>query len=190
MLAFLVDETEASRIVDFPWLRPDVDRLPPRIATILEHARCFSETTHGAALLYNLMLAEKSERSDLIDEYRSRIEGWASEADDRAAQQARWDLREFWDLVYEQQERIPVLTRRFVDQWLDLALADTGPRAVVESPKARRLIETREHQLKGGRARLVSQRALEGWSEAAGTRRLEYRWTVVQQIVLDIVRSL
>jgi uncharacterized protein DUF6361 len=190
MLAFLVDETDASSVVAFPWLHPDVHRLPASVATILEHARCFSETMHGAALLYNLMLAEKAERRDLIDAYQSRLGDWATEADDRATQLANWDRAEFWDLVLAHQARLPFPTRRFVDQWLDLVLASLGSGVTVNSQVSRQLIENREHQLKRGRSRLFNQRALEMWNEAAGMQRLEYRWPVVQQIVRDIVRSL
>jgi len=43
---------------EYPWLHPRFGDLPEELQSSLSHARCFAEVMHGAAILYNLMLAE------------------------------------------------------------------------------------------------------------------------------------
>ncbi len=61
---------------------------------------------------------------------------------------------------------------------------------VRSDPVARRLIDARERQLKGGLARLHNKRALENWSGSAGAYRLGYRWSVAQTMIRDILGGL
>jgi hypothetical protein len=44
--------------VDFPWQHPQLARFDERHRRLLHHARLLSEVMYGAALLYNLLLAE------------------------------------------------------------------------------------------------------------------------------------
>jgi len=61
---------------------------------------------------------------------------------------------------------------------------------VVERETARTLIEHREVQLKGGLARLRSERALEIWPGAAGAGQLDLRWPAARRIVRDILAGM
>lgn len=65
LLAFLFLEAVegAGR---FPWEHPRAPRLPARHREELHHARLFSAVAQGAYLLYNLILAQRSERVDLV----------------------------------------------------------------------------------------------------------------------------
>jgi Family of unknown function (DUF6361) len=47
--------------VDFPWEHSALARFTPDHRELLHHARLLSEATYGAAILYNLMLAEARE---------------------------------------------------------------------------------------------------------------------------------
>ena len=80
LLGWLVRENRPARI-DRPWEHPDWARFPKPIKELLQHARLFSEVMRGAAILYNLMLAEKDDRGQLIDEHRAGISDWADALD-------------------------------------------------------------------------------------------------------------
>jgi hypothetical protein len=84
--------------------------------------------------------------------------------------------------------RIPLRTRRFVEQWLDIALHRRA--GLAEDRAARQLIHERERSLKRGLARLDHRRPLENWGGASSIGRLDYRWENVRRIILDIQRGL
>ncbi len=62
-----------------PWADPATDGLLPAAAELLRLAETFSVVAHGAALLYNLMLAE--ERARLVRDERGTNE--SADSDDR-----------------------------------------------------------------------------------------------------------
>jgi hypothetical protein len=189
MLAFLVDEGQATTQTDFPWAHPQVADFPPRIHEQLEHGRNFSESIHGAALLYNLMLAEKAGQENLIEEYQERLLKWAASLKVRRAELLGWDRRMFWEIVELSNQRIKHPTRLFIDGWLDLVLSHKDA-DVAADKRARQLVRDRERHLKRGQARLDNIRALELWNEEAGTKQLSYRWLVAQTIIQDILTAL
>lgn len=194
LLAFLVEGDRAFEPVRFPWSDFRRGRLPLRLDEQLLHARNFSEVMHGAALLFNLMLAELRNDERLVKDYRGKVAAWSRLLDRRAADLASWDRARFWEVVHSGGARVPLGARAFVDTWLDLIIRDedvvSHAEAVASSARARRLISARERAIKGGRARLHSPSALQLWSGAAGTARLTYRWAVAQQIIRDIVSGL
>ena len=79
MLATLVERRHAWPEVGFAW-QLDVPELPAEQRQILDHARRFSETMHGASLLYNHALAVANDDQTRIDEYRASLELWATAA--------------------------------------------------------------------------------------------------------------
>jgi hypothetical protein len=165
-----------------------LEQFPQRLRLQVEHARKFSEVMHGAALLYNLMLGEKSGREDEVTKYRDELVEWSENIQSRKAALGRWDRRDFWETVVSEGVRIPLRTRRFVDRWIDLVLESEDVAALSTDEMARSLIYDREVALKQNRARLQNQRALELWSGAAGAGQLDYRWSaVVNRIVNDIL---
>ena len=76
-------------------------------------------------------------------------------------------------------------TIRFVDRWIDFALSPAST-AVATSPAAHGLICDREIQLKRAQARVKGGRAIELWQGASGTRRLNYRWGIASQMLVDM----
>jgi hypothetical protein len=195
LLAFLITETNGMSRVAAPWQHPDWARLAPHLQDYLTHARYFSLLIHGAALLYNLMLAEQAcrtlsvERQSQVDEYRQRLVKWVAEMDSFQVELARWDWQyHFWEIVSLGNPRVTWLTQQFINSWLVLALND--PAAVADSRPARELIRQRERRLKGKLSRLDNTRSLELWNGAAGTGRLDYRWSVAQTLVFDILEGL
>ena len=166
-------------------------RSVPRNREQLTHGQNFSETIHGAALLYNLMLAETANRSDSADEYKDRLKEWATTLETREAQFAAWDRNRFWDILLKQaRARIACPTRLFIEQWLSLALKPGSARSIHSNTKARDLIHARERTLKHALARLDNRRALELWNGAAGTGQLDFRWAQAGTIIEDILTGL
>ncbi len=187
LLAFLVDRTAPTE-VSFVWMHPELARFPQRLRLQVEHARNFSEVMHSAALLYNLMLSEKSRRKDEATEYGNRLVEWSHSIQSRKAQLTRWDRQDFWGTVVSQGARVPPRTRGFIDRWINLVLESEDMAALSTDDMARSLIYDRELALKHNRARLHNQRALELWSGAAGAGQLDYRWNaVVNRVVNDIL---
>ena len=170
--------------VPFPWLHPRLARASREMRRQLELAATFSEVMHGASLLYNLLLAERRQFEALIEDLIARLGEWADSIDVKAA---RIDWNEFWQVASHGNPRISRSTQVFVETWFDRALAlgagvaaDTGTHA---------LITRRERQAKHAMARLSNPRRLETWTTPVGMRRLDYRWSVVQDVVNDVLRA-
>lgn len=160
----------------FPWDHIDPDELDKSMKAAVGHGRNFSETMHGAALLYNLMLAEESGRDGLDEEYQELLGQWWDTLHEREFEYKNWDRKAFWKFLKSIDARVPVPTYQFVDQWECLIAQAERVEDVMASKVARQLIKMREAQLKGGRARIGNARAIELWNGAAGTAQLDYRW--------------
>lgn len=174
----------------FPWDQGYVDKLPDQLEEVVAHARCFSVTILGTALLYNLMLAEKQGNSERVDHYNSELAAWSVEVVEVAGAIRDWDLNRFWSIVTRDGARVPAPARAFVESWLKIAVYDGASARVSDSPAARSLVGNRERSLKGAQSRLVNPQALNQWSGAAGTGQLTFRWGNAQQILIDIMSAL
>ena len=193
LFAFLVDQGQRGAGSEYPWMHTQFQGFPSHIREQLEHGRNFSEVIHGAALLYNLMLAEKAKADDLIAGYRDDLRDWSAFIEQRPSALAAWDVQRFWEIVISGNPRIPKLTRMFVDTWLRLVLSPQAVRTMADSAPARAAVHERECFLKRGLARLDNDRALELWlggGAAAGTARLDYRWGVAERMLRDIQAGL
>jgi hypothetical protein len=189
LLAFLVDRGELEQEIEFPWEHHQFGQFPEHIRTQLEHARNFSDLFHGAALLYNLMLAQAKNVDKEIENYSARLEQWAEKITARHAALLKWDRTGFWQIVETGNQRVPNLTRAFVNNWIDLVFSTTDLFQVGKSQPLRLLVQERERQLKKNLARLFNQRSLELWKGEAGTRPIDYRWSNAQVIVRDILEA-
>lgn len=189
LLMTLVDSCVPVEAVEFIWQHPQLTDFPQQQQVWIQHARYFSETMQGAALLYNLMLAELRDDEALVETYRDMVRIWQEALTTAFGDLKRWNHVAFWKLVKDA-GNIPVTTERFVHQWLSLILAHTNPPDLVAYTQARNLVQDRESQLKRGRSRFESRRHLELWSGAAGIAPLDYRWFVARRITNDILRGL
>jgi len=160
------------------------------IVRLVYHAQQLSCAAQGAALLYNLILAE--ERSKTIESaestspatYSLQIDKWIADA--IRLHLAKWAVRtdEFWSCLLDFGAAIPPSTRLFIDDWSKLIAADPG--RIASSPRARELIRARELQHKRGQARLINKERLTAWTGYAGTTPLSFRWPQVQRMLRDI----
>jgi hypothetical protein len=147
---------------------------------------------HGAALLYNLLIAERYEHAELtelekpVQRYRDRLADWAQ---DVAVESdlARWDRADMWNRVVDLNPRINgnVRMKRFVDEWL--GAVQTGATATAADDEGlRSLVGERERLVKRAQSRLVNEKLLRAWSGASGSAPLAYRWPQVRREILDI----
>ena len=99
------------------------------------------------------------------------------------------EVTEFTFTPSELTVNVPSRTRRFIDQWIEIVLKNIDD-IFVNEEGMENLIYARELEVKGRRSRLRNSDYLAKWSEAAGTRQLDYRWRVVDKIINDIIRGL
>jgi len=190
LLANLVVLDRQLGDAEFCWASERHRDFPPTNRQQVAHAQNFSESVHGAALMYNLLLAEKAGKSDLEAGYREDIQTWSQLVLNSGQRLASWDTGAFWALLRERGVRVPPRTFNFVCEWIRRVLGARDPAKLADDKQVRQLIRNREIELKKGLARLESARALELWNGAAGTGRLDFRWQVARQIVNDVLEGL
>ncbi|GAA5038800.1 DUF6361 family protein [Actinopolymorpha pittospori] len=198
LLVHLLDEEyEPSADSIAPWADPAAAAAPPELATGLRHAELFSLAVHGAALLYNLQIAERYEAEKLtqveypVDHYRERLKEWSNnvQAEYRLPS---WDRTGMWSIATRMNPKISKKSSLgdFLDRWL-AAVADGSAAAAVtatditQHPLAQ-MVAKREETVKKAQSRLVNKRLLRSWSGASGSDRLTYRWVNVRRILGDI----
>jgi hypothetical protein len=191
LLGFLVDRGKPVDKVPFVWEHPQYHEFPEQVRSDLEHARCLSETMHGAALLYNHMLGKiaPGKLAENAEKYREALASWAADMKQRRSAHERWSIDSLWDLLASRHAHIPFNTRAFVSSWVMLVLG-SDLEHIADNERAQRLVREREISLKRGRARLVNPRSLELWSGASGSAQLNYRWPGTEIIVNDILTGL
>lgn len=166
------------------WEHPQLADFPAEHQMRIDHARRFHHVSHGAALLYNLMLAELSGSVDLTDHYDAAIQDWEAELDQSAALQG-WSIPEFWTTVHTLNPRLKPTTEHFLTRWFKLV--ESGDHT---SQEARSLVQNREVRLKGNRSRLVNAAAREQWNGESGVGRLSYRWEIASSFLGDVQEGL
>lgn len=190
LLQFLV--ARRSRISDssrYAWEDPDADAVSGRVRDALDEARRFALSMHGAALLYNVLLAERAENLGLSkfdgrrEEFVAELDAWRAELDDSDI--GDWDLNGLWALVAARGNPAAALTRSFVSDWVGLARGTRGA-GLADDGDARALIWKREQQHKRGQARLSNDRLMRQWGGASGSWRLTFRWRVVARLLNDM----
>lgn len=190
LLAQLIDQDKPLE-GDCFWLLPWIDQIAMQLQSVITHARNFSESIHGAFILYNLLLARLTHCEELIDDYQEYLEQWQKMIISRLDMLAPWaqQREQFWNCTALDSAQIPYLARTFIDQWLD-SLYMNPYRTISDDLKLEELIKHREYSLKKKRARLQGGHALEIWSGASGLAQLDFRWRVSRNISNDIINGL
>jgi len=164
---------------------------------LLTHAKLFSNLIHGAALLYNLMVAELVEadaiaenrvsdkRVGLAKTYRERLSIWSIAIPHQSFQ--KWSLEGFWEIISHPQHDMDGSTKIFVARWLDLCLKHKSD--ISNSVEARDLISDRERR-KRAKSRIHKLDARNRWGGESGVNQLTYRWSNVIIILKDLYRGL
>lgn len=190
LLAHLLERDEPiADSTDAPW-----KAVPDTQFKVLQHARMFSEVMHGAALLYNLLIAERhraagleAEDDDRVGQYQEDLAQWQDDLRSGAGSDlANWDVAQMWEIAKRANPNIPARTTEFVNRWIEGVRRHVDP---AEDYDLRLLVEEREKR-KGAQSRLKNEKMLAAWSGASGTGQLTYRWGSVKVIVNDIIRGL
>lgn len=190
LLEWLLSRAVRAGSVDTPWAHPSLHAFPPSVRDWLDHGRCFSELMQGAALLYNLVLAECPGCEEDPEPYRAALDHWWDRLDGGGSLRG-WDRDGFWALLDGARSyTIDFRTRVFVDAWRRLVESAASVEDLVNGSAARQLIIDRESKLKPGRARYNNASLLAVWRGNSGTRALTYRWGVARDIINDIVDAL
>ena len=138
---------------------------------------------HGAALLYNLMLAQRRENEEWIEGYRDELSEWRTMEFDRTAVSG-WSLDGFWSCIEHEGHRVRGRARQFVHRWCELA--DEYGGEIADLPVARDLVRERERALKGSQSRFVNRTVLDKWGGRSGAGRLSFRWREANSHIRDL----
>lgn len=184
MLSWLI-YNQPSELPDYFWELDNLGEAPQQLRDLCDHARRFHTAIYGALLVYNLLLARKSGRDELVADLEDETDVWRDELATSGVLED-WGRRDWWATVRQQNPRISVPTQRFVDAWLNLIRVDS---AVATIDRAAELVTRRELQIKGGRARLVNRAALDRWTGASGLGRLDYRWSIAKPDLADLYEA-
>ena len=177
--------------IRFPWEHPAVRELPNKLRDHVTHARNFSELMHGAALLYNLILAEQRSWDERIQHYQKQIDLWQNLMRTREFAIVSWSMEHFWMLIRDAGGRVTPHTKTFVVNWYHLVQSSSSAVAHPENQAARNMITDRERQIKRNRARINNPRLQELWLGTSGAAQLEYRWKVpVKSYLNDMALAL
>lgn len=181
LLAWLVTNPYSDH-VPYVWHIDNLADAPSDLRIVVDHARRFHTLIHGAAVLYNLLLARKAQNPDLVDVYEAQAEEWHTELATTRVLDG-WDRTEWSEIILRQNPKIHKLTMRFVDDWRSGVEATDD---VTRSARLADVIRNQESRIKRGRARLTNPAALESWSGGSGLLRLNYRWPIVQSHLQDL----
>jgi hypothetical protein len=186
----LLSSADAAIDSAFVWETTFAAKLEPSLKSQIAHAQNFSELMHGAALLYNFMLACDANRKGLKDEYGEELRTWADLIEAARPRYVSWDRKRFWTIVSESMHAVSPTACKFVDGWIDHTLRSAKLTAITDDGAAQTLVAAREAQVKRTRKRLGNARALERWNEASGAGQIDYRWFRVKTIANDIRQGL
>ena len=176
-------KAERHAVCDFIWEHPDYTSFPDAARRLIKHAEVFSAVMHGAALLYNLMLAERRENEEWIDRYHRGLSDWRETEFDPTAV-SLWSLDDFWMCIEHEGHRIRGRARQFVHRWCELADEYSGE--IADLPAARTLVEERERALKGSQSRFVNRTVLDKCGGRSGADRLSFRWREANSHIQDL----
>ncbi|MDK3256603.1 DUF6361 family protein [Blastococcus capsensis] len=191
-LTHLLQSTLPVGSIDWPWVHPALSTADPYMRALVNDAELFSLAMHGAALLYNLLIAEWYEEEKLtreqkpVERYRQKLRDWVGAASSHPLR-ASWDTAAMWQRILEQNPRIVAnaRARRFISDWLDVFVRGDFD-GIADNGSLRQLVVERERAVKGPQSRLRNEKLLRNWAGASGSQRLGYRWGNVATLIRDI----
>jgi hypothetical protein len=187
LMAWLAnDEGPLAPEVGFPWAHPRHTAFLPVHREQVHHAHLVSEVTYGAAILYNLSLADLTNAGEVRDRHAQELAHWVRGLHELPIDD--WSLDRLFHLFGESAHLVSPRSRDFAQAWLELAR--TRDLDKLGGAKARDLVRRREIELKGPRSRYLNARARDQWSGAAGLYRQSFRWGTAQRFLGDIHKGL
>ena len=192
-LAHILREGHVSSIweANYPWEHFSASSAPPALAAWLDDAGLFSLVHQGAAILYNVMLAEALEHDEDVSAFSADLAEWLAEIQEYQHHLAQWDRSAMWRRLRCANPRLRTPTIAFADRWHALVMEMTRlPLEREAHGGVERLLRERELALKGRRARLTYDEARDIRRGYPASGRLDFRWAQVQRIGADILETL
>jgi hypothetical protein len=95
------------------WEHPSAAAAPEELKIEIGRGRCFAEAVHGAALLYNYMLAEKKNDEEKLEKFHGRIARWTGTVGERLGELQAWaeNLGTLWETEPLRHRRIPYFSK-------------------------------------------------------------------------------
>lgn len=192
LLAHLMTRLAGPSDCPYIWELPILGNLTAALSAVVNHARLFSWCAWGGPLLYACLIAKLKHADAVADTALTRLHEWRQTLQNEQPSLSRWNRREFWSLIEQQNPRLSPRTQAFSDRWIDIALSVASGAPAWEDPAVQRLIIQREHQLKGSRSRLIPDnlRARDRWQGDGNDRPMDFRWAQTQIILNDIIKGL
>jgi len=186
LLAWFARDPAVNVDADQVWEHPHLSTFTPVHQELVHHCSVFSEAMFGAALVYNLQLAELRQDEELTADYANALNEWVNDLDEKGwlVKTREWDLVRFWQLVCTPGHTVTEFARRFAEGWV--AFTRTGTLNAVTGREARGLVRERERFLKKAHSRFANQRALDQWGGQAGVFRGNYRWPAASRLLSDL----
>lgn len=196
LLSFLALHCEPAD-TQAPWEHPDYSSFSKQHKELLTHARLFSEVMHGAALSYNVQLAEeflknnKTERIEIaLEKHKLNFDEWTANL---PMEEIRtWPIKRLWELTVGHAHTITHQTKSFVEQWI--GHTQKFPKKLLSYRESLELVRQREISLKdrgrSKKSRFTNQNALKQWGGYSGVGRVVYRWPNVKVLLNDLYRGL
>jgi len=148
LLEFLVGKgNRRTNVASFAWDDSEVNAAIGQVRDVVDEARRFAVAMHGAALLYNALLAERAEKLGLSqyegrrDHFTDLLDRWRDEIEEHGLRD--WRLDDLWALVARQGKPVSLPTCSFVTQWVSL-LRGPSFQGLADDQTARNLIRERE----------------------------------------------
>ncbi|MFC8596832.1 DUF6361 family protein [Isoptericola sp. NPDC057191] len=180
-----------------PWQDRVALSAPPAAREVLNLAHGFSLMMNGAALLYNLLVAERYVASgytrveDPVAAFHQQYADWLDDVHAHRDLLDDWDASAFGALVEGATGRVPVRAREFVVAWTTAVHNSAVDDAALNpAHPLRGLVAQRERTTKRGQSRLTNDKMLGAWNGASGTGPLTFRWSQVRGIITDIHEGL
>ena len=192
-LAHILREGNVSTIweANYPWEHFSATSAPPALAAWLDDAALFSLVHQGAAILYNVMLAEALEDDEYVSAFSTDLAKWLAEIQEYQYHLVQWDRAAMWRRLQCANPRLRTATIAFADRWHALVMEMTRlPLEGELHAGVQRLLRERELALKGRRARLTYDDARDIRRGYPASGRLDFRWAQVQRIAADILEPL
>ena len=195
VLSRLLDFGPVDDGITFVWEHPGMGELDKELQEYVEHARLFSTVIHGAAITYNLYLAELVKRDgieageDWHDSYLEKLAQWAAAIEAERDKYRDWRLDRFWEIVEKKTSGNSSQARVFMSIWVDMVKKNiTNLSLISELPEIRKLVFDRELALKGKKARVASMQSRKQWAgdTGSGMGRYEYRWSIARNFINEL----
>ncbi|KAA1419206.1 hypothetical protein F0U44_12200 [Nocardioides humilatus] len=183
LFAWLAVHRPASH-AEWIWEHEGLEEFPAPARALVDEARRVHLTATGPAILYNLLMAEKTGNDEVRDEYVDHLAAWAESVDAEEVF-VGWDRKQFWSRILRLNPRIKPGTRQFLEDWWTLAEAGNH-----DGRDAAALVTRRELVLKRSRARLTYPDARSTWGVGSGTGALDYRWRIARRHLNDVAAGM